>query len=102
MKTVTDKSFKKEVLDSKKPVLVDFFTTWCQPCKRLIPLLEEIKQNKPTIKFVKLDAEDNEIADDYKIDSVPTLIIFKDGNEVARKEGLLSKKSLISWIENYE
>jgi thioredoxin 1 len=87
-------NFKNEVLNSKETVLVDFFAPWCPPCRVLLPILEELaKKYEGKIKFTKLNVEDApEIAEEYQVFSVPTLIIFKEGKEIERIVGLDKKR----------
>jgi len=87
-------NFKDEVLNSKETVLVDFFAPWCPPCRVLLPILEELaKEYEGKIKFTKLNVEDApEIAEEYQVFSVPTLIIFKEGKEIERIVGLDKKR----------
>lgn len=102
MKLVTDKTFEKEVLEWEGPVLVDFFTTWCGPCKLQTPVLEklsvEMEDAITGCRFVKLDAEGSKVADKLNVRSVPTLALFLDGEEIARKEQFMPKPSLEKWI----
>lgn len=93
---LTDDSFKKEVLESSVPVLVDFWAPWCGPCKAVAPVIEELAgeyQGKATIG--KLNTDDNpEIASRYRIMGIPTLMFFKGGQIVDQAVGALSKKQL--------
>jgi thioredoxin 1 len=96
--TVTDASFSEDVLTSSKPVLVDFWATWCGPCKMVAPVLEEIATEhaeKLTIAKVDVDANPG-IARDYKIMSIPTLILFKDGQPVKQIVGAKPKATLLN------
>ena len=95
--TVTDASFTDDVLTSSKPVLVDFWATWCGPCKMVAPVLEEIATEhaeKLTIAKVDVDANPG-IARDYQIMSIPTLILFKDGKPVKQIVGAKPKAALL-------
>lgn len=81
-------------------VLVDFFATWCGPCKMLSPLLEELSLSKPDLMIVKIDTDQNiELAQKFGIMVVPTLILFKKGTLVANKSGVIPKELLESWIK---
>lgn len=92
-------NFKKDVLDSKKLVLVDFFATWCGPCQMLAPVIEELSTSDNSFDIVKVDIDaDRDLAIQYEIEAVPTLIIFKDGKEVDRAMGFLDKTSLTNFI----
>src|SRR4051812_32614708 len=101
MKTITAADFEAEVLKSDKPVVVDFFATWCPPCKAIAPLLEQLAAEKADkVKIVKLDYDTaQDIAAKYNIRSIPTLILFRDGETVAEKIGGDSKSGLSRWID---
>ena len=80
-------------------VLVDFFATWCGPCKMQSPVLEELKEYRSDVKVVKIDVDqETEIARLYGVMSIPTLILFKDGKEVAKNVGFMPKELLVQWI----
>ena len=80
-------------------VLVDFFATWCGPCKMQAPVLEELKEDRGDVKVVKIDVDqETEIAREYGVMSIPTLILFKDGKEVAKNVGFMPKELLVQWI----
>jgi len=82
-------------------VLVDFYATWCGPCRMLGPVLEELADDRSNIKIVKIDVDENQaLAKNYGIMSVPTLILFKNGNLVDTKHGFMPKDELTNWIEN--
>jgi thioredoxin len=95
---VTDASFADDVLTSKNPVLVDFWATWCGPCKMLAPVLEEIAtENKHKLTIAKLDIDENPgIARHYQVMSVPTLILFQDGKKVKQIVGAKPKAELLA------
>ncbi len=92
-------NFESEVLKSKETVLVDFNATWCGPCKMLAPILEELSDERRDVKFVSIDTdEEDELSSEYGIMSIPCLILFKDGKEVNRSVGFMSKEDLNSFI----
>jgi len=100
-KPVTDASFDADVLQSGKPVLVDFWADWCGPCKMIGPSLEEISEelaDKVTIAKVDI-MENTETASRFGVQSIPLLVLFKDGQPVAQKLGAAPKSQLKAWIE---
>lgn len=92
-----------ELINSKKPVLVDFFAEWCGPCKMMQPILKEVKSqlgDKATV--LKIDIDKNpSVANAYKIQGVPTLIIFKEGKIIWRQSGVRQANELISLVNQY-
>jgi thioredoxin 1 len=97
----SDAKFKEEVLDSSKPVLVDFYADWCGPCRRLSPIIDEVsKSYEGKVKFVKINIDNNkETAAKYNITGIPAIKIFKGGKIVTDRMGLLPKSELISEID---
>ncbi|CAO5046723.1 thioredoxin [Microcystis aeruginosa] len=100
---VTDATFKDEVLDSADPVLVDFWAPWCGPCRMVAPVVEEIaKQFKGQVKVVKLNTDENpNIASQYGIRSIPTLMIFKGGQKVDMVVGAVPKTTLANTLTKH-
>jgi thioredoxin 1 len=98
---VTDATFEEEVLNSKTPVLVDFWAEWCGPCKMIAPVLDELAGDYAgKVKVCKMDVDANkETPAKFGIRGIPTLIIFKDGSAEATKVGALSKAQLVEFID---
>jgi len=101
-RAVTDATFVQDVLQSDKPVLVDFWAEWCAPCRKVEPLLNELAtEMADKIEIVKLNIDDNpETAMAYRVMSVPTLTIFKNGQPVQSVAGAKPKGDLVSFIES--
>jgi thioredoxin 1 len=102
-KTVTDASFATDVLQSDKPVLVDFWAEWCGPCKMVAPVLEEIAgENADKLNVVKLNIDENPgAARDYSIMSIPTMAVFQGGKIVKQIVGAKPKAALLKDLEAY-
>lgn len=97
---VTDATFDQEVLQSNLPVVVDFFAVWCGPCKMLSPILEQASADfDGKVKFVKIDIDQNMIAENYQIQAVPTLKFFKNGEPAGESIGLVSAEALNEKIQ---
>lgn len=93
-------NFKKEVLESDKPVLVDFNATWCPPCQALHPVLEELAAERNDFKIVTVDTDEcAELAHEYGVSSIPCIVAFRNGKEIGRRVGLQPKKRLIKMME---
>ena len=97
---VSDKSFQADVLQSKEPVLVDFWAEWCGPCRAVGPVLDEVAgELQGKLKIVKLNVDENpETAAKYGIQSIPTLMIFKNGEMASRQIGASPKAKIVRWI----
>lgn len=102
LKIIDRKGFENDVLKSSKLTLVDFFASWCGPCKMLAPILEEIAKENNTFDIVKIDIdEERDLALDYEIEFVPTIIVLKNGHELDRIQGVADKKVILEKIEEY-
>ena len=103
MEIINDTNFETEVLKSDKPVLVDFFATWCGPCRQMLPIVTELSEEMAAkIKVVKMDVDEApKTPEKYDIASIPTLILFKGGAVVAMHTGALPKAELKAWIESH-
>ena len=102
LKHVDENNFKKEIIDAKKVILVDFFATWCGPCQLLGPILEKISNSRVEFDIAKVDVDEaSELAIKYGIELVPTMIIFKDGKVMKTLEGVKSENEIIDEVSKY-
>ena len=92
-----------EIINSDKPVLVDFFAEWCGPCKAMAPILKDVKQELgDTATIIKIDVDKNQqAASDYQVRGVPTLILFQNGKPLWRQSGVVQKSGLLGIIKQY-
>ena len=100
---LTDANFESEVINSGKPVLIDFWAVWCGPCKMITPELEKLASEKgEEIKIGKLNVDENrDVAIKYGISSIPTLLLFKDGQVVKKLVGVMSKDRILNEISQF-
>ncbi len=98
---VTKETFEAEVLQSDKPVLAEFWATWCGPCKMMGPIIEQLAEENPDYKVVKINSdEEQELAEKFGILSIPTVIAFKDGKQVNQSVGVVPKDKLVALFSN--
>ena len=95
-----NETYGEAVLNSEKQVLVEFYSTWCPPCQNMMPILEEYEKETEDVKVVKIDREQNlELKEALKIPSVPTILIIKDGKEIARESREFDKEGLEEFVK---
>ena len=96
---LTKENFKQEVLEAQVPVLVDFWATWCGPCQMMGPVVEELAQENPDVKVCKVNVdEEMELAREYRVMSIPTFLVFKNGEVTGRTLGVQQKEELLEML----
>jgi thioredoxin 1 len=99
---ITDADFKKEVLDEKKTVFVDFWAPWCGPCRMMSPVVEAVSEQFPQIKFCKIDTQENsEKAGELAVSGIPCIIVFQNGKEVERLVGFRPEPDFKKAVQKY-
>ena len=96
---INEQSFEQEVVKSKGMVLVDFWAPWCGPCRRLGPILDEVSKSGK-VRVLKVNVDENQsLAGQFGVSSIPTMILFKDGKPVSGRIGVISAAQIITWVE---
>ena len=97
---INEDNFEKEVLESEKTVLIDFFADWCGPCKMLSPIIEQFAKENEKVKVVKINVDElPDLAGKYGVRSIPTLVVIKNGEEVNRSVGLIDKSEILELVK---
>ena len=97
---VTSSNFEEEVLNSDKTVLIDFYADWCGPCKMFSPIVESVAEENEDIKVVKIDVDNaQDLAIKYQVMSIPTIVVIKNGQEVNRNVGVVSKSQIVEMVK---
>ena len=96
---INQENFREEVMNSDKPVLLDFWAPWCGPCRRVVPIVEEIAKERPDIKVGKVNVdEEYELAGQFRVMSIPTLVVIRDGKVINQAMGARPKQAILSML----
>ena len=96
---INKNNFQNEIMDSDKPVLLDFWASWCAPCRRVVPIIEEIANERPDIKVGKINVDEQpELASEFSIMSIPTLVLMKNGKIVQQVSGARPKNAILEML----
>ena len=96
---INHQNFESEVMNSDKPVLLDFWAPWCGPCRMVVPIVEEIAKERPDIKVGKINVDEQpELAQQFRVMSIPTLVVMKDGKVVAQAMGARPKQAILAML----
>ncbi|WP_101877819.1 thioredoxin [Lachnoclostridium edouardi] len=99
--TITEENFDQEVLQSEKPVLVDFWASWCGPCRMLSPVVDRVADNQSEVKVGKINVDEQpDLAQQFRVMTIPTLILFKNGQPVKQSVGVQTEAAIMNIIKN--